>query len=208
MKISILAAAAAVLIAGSAQAATNLVVNGNFDQPSTGGFGAFVSIPGWTSNTGDTIEVGTNGTYGLACYTAACTNLELNSNFAGSVSQLVTGLVAGRTYALDWAYGTRPGGGAQAMTTFLDGVAVGSNSYTGNGAATWLLTSVRFVATGNAALLTFTGSNVGGSPSYGNEVTAVSVASVPEPAAWAMLLTGFGLLGTTLRRRRNRPVSA
>ncbi|WP_174278647.1 PEPxxWA-CTERM sorting domain-containing protein [Sphingomonas bacterium] len=31
----------------------------------------------------------------------------------------------------------------------------------------------------------------------------VSVPSVPEPASWAMLLTGFGALGTTLRRRRD-----
>jgi hypothetical protein len=26
---------------------------------------------------------------------------------------------------------------------------------------------------------------------------------VPEPASWAMLISGFGLVGATARRRRN-----
>lgn len=34
------------------------------------------------------------------------------------------------------------------------------------------------------------------------------VSGVPEPAAWAMLLAGFGFVGTALRRRRSRPVAA
>jgi hypothetical protein len=29
-------------------------------------------------------------------------------------------------------------------------------------------------------------------------------AAVPEPASWAMLLTGFGLIGIQLRRRPRR----
>ena len=32
--------------------------------------------------------------------------------------------------------------------------------------------------------------------------------SVPEPATWAMLITGFGLVGASARRRRRRVVSA
>ncbi|TFU00447.1 PEP-CTERM sorting domain-containing protein [Polymorphobacter arshaanensis] len=31
---------------------------------------------------------------------------------------------------------------------------------------------------------------------------ADAVDSVPEPASWAMMITGFGLIGGTLRRRR------
>jgi len=33
-------------------------------------------------------------------------------------------------------------------------------------------------------------------------------ATVPEPATWAMLITGFGLVGTTLRRRRSQSNAA
>lgn len=36
----------------------------------------------------------------------------------------------------------------------------------------------------------------------GNIVIATAAASVPEPASWGMMLTGFGVLGTALRRRR------
>jgi hypothetical protein len=32
-----------------------------------------------------------------------------------------------------------------------------------------------------------------------------SAAPVPEPAAWAMMIGGFALAGTTLRRRRDAP---
>jgi hypothetical protein len=32
--------------------------------------------------------------------------------------------------------------------------------------------------------------------------------AVPEPASWAMMITGFGLVGAVARRRRNRPVMA
>lgn len=32
--------------------------------------------------------------------------------------------------------------------------------------------------------------------------------AVPEPATWAMMITGFGLAGTAIRRRRQTPVTA
>ena len=35
-----------------------------------------------------------------------------------------------------------------------------------------------------------------------DNVTVASTAAVPEPAAWALLLAGFGLVGTALRGRR------
>jgi hypothetical protein len=34
------------------------------------------------------------------------------------------------------------------------------------------------------------------------------VNDVPEPASWAMLIAGFGLVGATMRRRRNAAVAA
>ncbi len=40
---------------------------------------------------------------------------------------------------------------------------------------------------------------------YGLDITLTvteSAAAVPEPASWAMLITGFGLTGAALRRRR------
>lgn len=38
-------------------------------------------------------------------------------------------------------------------------------------------------------------------------VLRLTVTAVPEPAAWAMMIGGFGLIGTALRRRRSIQVS-
>jgi hypothetical protein len=37
---------------------------------------------------------------------------------------------------------------------------------------------------------------------------AINVGGVPEPTSWAMLITGFGLVGAAARRRRNLVVAA
>ncbi|MFI4966275.1 MAG: PEPxxWA-CTERM sorting domain-containing protein [Caulobacterales bacterium] len=37
---------------------------------------------------------------------------------------------------------------------------------------------------------------------------AVTSGAIPEPAAWTMMIVGFGGVGALLRRRRSRPVSA
>jgi hypothetical protein len=39
-------------------------------------------------------------------------------------------------------------------------------------------------------------------PNYHISVGTASVAAVPEPASWAMMLVGFGRAGTAMRRRR------
>jgi hypothetical protein len=41
-----------------------------------------------------------------------------------------------------------------------------------------------------------------GSVGYGPLLDNVVVTQVPEPATWAMLIAGFGLVGTAMRRRR------
>lgn len=37
--------------------------------------------------------------------------------------------------------------------------------------------------------------------------TQISVAAVPEPASWAMLIAGFGLTGAVMRRRASRAIA-
>ncbi|HEY5289395.1 MAG TPA: PEPxxWA-CTERM sorting domain-containing protein, partial [Caulobacteraceae bacterium] len=59
-------------------------------------------------------------------------------------------------------------------------------------------------ATSTSEVLTFTSNDIGGNPAEGNELTAVSLTAVPEPAAWALMLAGFGGLGGALRMSRRR----
>ena len=180
--------------------AANLIVNGDFDNPNTGsGWSLFSSIPGWTSGTSDTIEIGADGIYGLPCYTAGCHNLEVNANIFGVVSQTVSGLTPGQAYSLSWAYGGRPGGGVQKLDVSFGGQNLTQN--TGSYGA-WTVNTFTVIATASSEALTFASVNAGGLQSYGNEITAVSlVGNAPEPMAWAMMLTGFALTGAALRRR-------
>lgn len=67
---------------------------------------------------------------------------------------------------------------------------------------------VTVVASGH----TFSGSftDVLGDPDFNVGSTPVGTlgSAVPEPASWAMMLTGFGLLGTALRTSRRNAVTA
>jgi hypothetical protein len=56
---------------------------------------------------------------------------------------------------------------------------------------------------GQSYTLRFTGlANVDSTAFIDDVSLSVTPSTVPEPASWAMLLTGFGLVGTAIRRRR------
>ena len=57
----------------------------------------------------------------------------------------------------------------------------------------------------------FNNSNVGGTVGRGggdgaSRPASVSQGAVPEPATWAMMIFGFGMIGLTMRRRNNLQV--
>jgi hypothetical protein len=54
----------------------------------------------------------------------------------------------------------------------------------------------RIIGTGNNSFVS----------DFGPDTTNMTANAVPEPATWAMMITGFGLVGSTLRRRRTLAV--
>ena len=187
-------------------AATNLITDGDFSPASAyqyGVWGLYSSVNGWTNN-GDDVEVGLNSTYGLPCDGAICTNLEVNADQFGDVSQLVT-LTPGDKYNFTFDYGGRPGGGVQELDVMVDGTVLNPSSLLTGSYGIWTGEHYVFTATALSETIEFKSldtSAMGGLPSYGNEITNVSVAAVPEPATWALMLAGFGAMGVALRSRR------
>ena len=184
-------------------APTNLIVNGNFDTPNVfPGYAFFPSITGWTVNQ-DAIEVDTTTILGLACVTAGCQNEEVDANTFDAIKQTVTGLVPGMSYTLSWLYGDRPGSGPQQLNVSFGGIAVTSDF--GSGSGVWSTNTFTVIATSTSEDLVFAAvdtSGLGGAPSVGNAVTAVSLTAAPEPAS--ILLVGSGLLGMGMLRRKRR----
>jgi PEP-CTERM motif len=201
------AAATAILAATSAFAGTNLIQNGDFSSPSEGGSWGNVAsgYDGWTTNDpSNVLEIGASGIYGLPAANLGGQNLEVNANTFDTVSYTVSGLNVGATYDLSWDYGGRPGGGAQILDVSFGGVllAKDTGSY-----GSWMLNAFQVVATSSSETLTFASEVTNGLPSYGNEITNVSL-SAPEPSTWAMMGLGFAGLGFAGLRTRRSVVAA
>jgi hypothetical protein len=192
-------AAVAALSGGGAFAATNLVTDGNFSSPNlNGGWALYNSLDGWTSGNGDKIEVGGSGNYGLGCISANCQNLEVNANTYGNVYQTISGLTAGATYAISYLYGGRTSGGPSLLDVSFGGALLTTNS---GSIGSWTSNVFNIVATSNQEILRFS-SHASGNPSYGNEITNVSVTAVPGPVAGAGFPALLGLIGFGIYRRR------
>ena len=211
--------AASILIwCGSVQLnATSLIVNGSFETPSVvGGQGwagfANGAIPGWTSNdTGDAsgpggTEIDYTQILQMPNY-AGVQSLEVDGWGFDTVTQTVSGLTPGQEYQISWAYGVRPGSGPQQLVVTFGGNALTTDSTTGNDPTGWTLNTFRFFATGTSEDLVFAAvdtSVTGGNSKVGNELDAVSLEAIPEPATLPLLLTGIGLLAFLWQRKALR----
>ena len=202
-KPSMLVAAAGLAIAAAVPAHAAIVINGGFTAPATGtGYTNTSTVPGWTDTveTGGFAEVGANAVYGLPTIGSGY-NAEVNNNTFGVLVQTVSGLIVDQTYNFSYEYGGRPDGGPQGLNVTIGGSSLGPTATGSMGF--WTLKTGTFTATDTSELLSFTAVDMGGLPSYGNEVTSVSISPVPEPATWALMLIGFGLIGFAMRKRSN-----
>ena len=180
----------------AAYAGPQLIVNGTFD----GGSNADWSGTQNANGNPDNVEVNPSSIYGLPDYNGNVFNMEVNANAIDTVTQVVTGLVVGQYYDLSWAYGNRGHGGAQAVQVSFGGQLLTTDSYDGSSNPdTWSANDFLVLATSTTETLVFASLDEGGLPSYGNEISDVSL--IPEPASIAMLAMGLTGLGV-LRRKR------
>lgn len=196
------AAAAAVGFAISpAAAATNFTTTFNGLTPT----GSWTTLGDISDESGGIWEAGNLGIevqQGVAgsSFTADPNDVfvELDTGGNSSMSHAIT---AG-AYTISFLYSQRPGialgsngisvtvGGLPALFT-LDGA--------GAGDTIWRLYSTSFIA---AAATTLTFAATGTSDSLGGYLDNITLTAVPEPGTWALMIGGFGAMGSALRKRR------
>jgi choice-of-anchor C domain-containing protein len=184
-----------------ASAADNLILNGGFED-FTGTFNAGhystvyaneTSLANWTVG-GATVDVVKDGYWGAISGNSIDM---LGTPGPGTLSQTFN-TVLGQSYLLSFDLSANMGGGdSKALFVSFNGGA--ATSFTGSGTISPY--SLSFVGTGSPTTLLFASAATGNS---GAVLDNVSVAAVPEPESYAMLLAGLGLMGAIARRRNKK----
>lgn len=222
-KLSTALAAVALAVTAPASAATNLLTNGSFESGFTGWslsnvgggtapvvipYGSNASYP--TGAFGEVILPNTVTSFSPDAVGSSLAYFSSDTANPDTLSQTIA-LVAGQTYNLGFDfYAPANGIGNPNDATLLfriNGMQVGSvltaGSVTGTPAQTWFNFNTTFVAAANGPAtlaLDFRGLGVTAADFGVDRVYAT--AAVPEPATWAMMIFGFGAVGSTVRRRR------
>ena len=115
----------------------------------------------------------------------------------GAITQDVT--VTAGTYSVSWLAAGRPNnGGNEGYTVTLGNNLLFTGTTTTGQAFTPTTSSLVTLAAGTYAL-TFTGlTSASDNTAFIDDVT---LTAVPEPAAWALMVAGFGMIGFAARRR-------
>ena len=191
--------AASVLVTAPAAAA---IFTDNFDS-----YSATSQVPwhgGGQWSTGN-VDLVKSGDYFLTCAGGGGSCVDLSGNSPGFMTTTLD-LVAG-SYALSFDYTGNQLGAQYPTANFR--VTVGSLDAVIGPLASTSAVFARYdglftVGAPGSVSLTFQQLG-GGDPFRGAIIDSVSISAVPEPAAWAMMLAGFAVIGLTLRRRaRNR----
>lgn len=189
-----LAAAALLATAFGAQAATNLLADGDFE-----GLAGLLGGNDWLTVTGGNT---------LGAWTVEATSVDLilgnygaidnvsvdlsGSPGPGSLKQSFTA-VAGVTYTLTWDYFKNGEGTDLGVTLGDKTLTLGAPGAVTTGTLSWTATSA------GTQWVSFSGGNGNDGPTLDNVFLA---AAVPEPETYALMLAGLGLVVGLARRRK------
>ncbi len=210
---SIAIVAAGLIVATAAPAAALTVVNASFETLPAGGLPngcgtgcAFstTTVPGWTESSGAAFGQfrpgSASGNFAYFDYVPdGVTVAYLNG---GSIAQtLGATAIAGHTYVLTTDFGVRHDlgnpGSIQLSVGSGNAFAIGLVPVPGS----WSTFTASYTATVADAggAITITLASPGGQGDFDN--VTLNDTTVPEPASWALMIVGFGLVGGAVRRR-------
>ena len=188
-----------------------MLVNGNFENTGFGGTTGYYNVGnsadhlipsdfGWSVPVNN-VDIVANGVYGPYLAGGGAYSLDLvGYGSTGEIEQSIN-TVAGKTYTLSLEYSANNGVSNPTAAIIVNGAALGSLT----GGTTWKQFSTTFTGTGAPMTVAF--DETYGANSGGVFLDNISVAAVPEPATWAMLILGLGLTGVMLRRRSGLAVA-
>lgn len=199
----LMSAVAICVVTGTVPAAASTTFFNDWESTDFGSGAGFTILPsyeGWTSVAGGGIEIQYNSVAGAPYSGENLVELDSNSN-----SMMERAIDAGR-YTLTFYYSARPNVPADSngIDVLVNGASVYNVTGAGTGATDWMFQTVNFTI-GAPGTLSFAA--LGTSDSLGGYIEDVSLAAVPEPATWAMMIGGFVLVGATARRRTSATVT-
>ena len=207
----------------AANASANLVTNGSFETfaGTFGGDGGAqlistsTTLTGWSIEGGEIAVLKTPNSYNLSA-SDGVNFLDLagysNTGFPKGLSQTLSGLTVGSTYAFSMDIGIRNGpcvgGGNNCNGPVQASAKIGTTSqtFTENSSTTgnvWGTFGFNFLATSPTMKLTIDGISLpAGHQFIGLDNASVNVVSVPEAETYALILVGLGALGLVVRFRK------
>lgn len=179
-------------------ASAAVVFTSDFETPAytATGYELVDSVQGWNLSGGSWIEVQHGNVAGVSH--SGVQHVELDSTGNSAMSRIV----GAGDYLLSFWYSPRPNVAAESngIELWVDGAYALTVQEAGGDATAWTQYSHAFSLAGDG-LIEFravgTNDSLGG---YLDDIT-LSTAAIPEPASWALLIAGFGLVGAAMRRR-------